>query len=132
MNARSDAVMISTYGGVLRHIDIFNKNKPSISDEYKPHMGLAYCFHWHPNQQLVILCGNASYLELLEIETQNTSIRQGHTTQPILWVYWVDNGKRILSTNYHETILWDCPDPYQVQTWTSIFKLNEKEKFFPL
>ena len=38
---------------------------------------------------------------------------------------WVDNGKKLFSSDAKETILWDCRDPFDSSTWVQIFNLNE-------
>jgi WD40 repeat protein len=93
---------------------------------------MAYSFSWHPNDKYLVLCGNESYLELLDVEQEVTTKRFGHNVEAVLWVYWVENGSQVFSTDYYETILWSCEEPDNVKTWTKIFMINEKEKLFPI
>lgn len=118
MNYTQNQAFIATYNGVMRHIDISDKSNPKVIQEYKPSFGLCYAFHWHPNEKILITCGAATHLEVFDIESKKTTKKYGHDAGAIPWVYWVDEGKRLLSTDSNESILWNCPDPALPDGWT--------------
>lgn len=135
MNPNRPECFVATYNGLMRHIDISDPKSPFLLREIKPSVGLCYAFHWHPTERLLAMVGAKSYIELLDVDRieespMPLSKKHGHDSNAVPWVYWVDGGKRLLSTDSNETILWSCPDPRNVETWTIIFKL--KDKFFPL
>ena len=55
----------------------------------------------------------------------------GHNNiRSLPWVGWLDNGSKALSTNSHQTIVWNTKDYRNPDKWEIIFKLNDN--FFPL
>ena len=106
----------------MRHIDIRDPKSPFVLKDIRPTIGLCYAFHWHPIERVIVMVGAKSYLEVLDVDKINEdplplSKKYGHDSSAIPWVYWVDAGKRLISTDSNETILWSCPDPRDVDTW---------------
>jgi hypothetical protein len=75
LNKLQTYVLIATYDGYLRVINIEDRKNPRFILEYKPKIGLCYAMHWHPVQQAVVAVGGDARLELItftDLEDKST------------------------------------------------------------
>ena len=130
LSNKQDKCLISCYDGKQRIFDIRDKRKPELIDEFSINMMMILTQHWHPSDQVILLGGRSHNFALHEVEAKIHHMIKGHNVDNIIWLSWVDDGNKALTTDSNETILWDTSDLINTSNWTIIFRLNDK--LFPL
>lgn len=86
---------------------------------------------WYPTDECVLYGAKSTEVFIWYFDEDCVKKAYGHTgVKSLPWVGWLDNGKKALSTNSHQTILWNVVDFRDPSKWSVIFKINEH--FFPL
>ena len=75
--------------------------------------------------------GETNKINLYDVEEDESTLIPGHTARGLPWLSWLDDGKKALTTDSNETLVWDSSDLSNPTEWPILMKVVG-EKFFPL
>ena len=79
---------------------------------------MCLAFHWHPTDECVIFGGKEPEIGVWCFDENVLKKGYGHTNVNSLpWIGWLDGGRKALSTNSNQTILWNCVDYKNPDKW---------------
>lgn len=85
--------------------------------------------HFHPTEKKLLCGGSCKLVLVFDYGIHKwTKEQKGHTdTEGLFLTFWLDQGKKVLTSDSQETILWDT----RTDDWQMIFHLNDMT-FLPL
>ena len=79
---------------------------------------MCLAFHWYPTDDCFIIGGKVPEVGVWYFDENLLKKAHGHTNVNRLpWAGWLDGGRKAMSTNSHQTILWNCTDYKNPNKW---------------
>ena len=115
LSNKRDKAVCSCYNDMVRIIDITDKKKPTVLNEFESDLEFINNFDWHISDQVIAMVGESPNVMLYKLENGEQVIqdhKNGHKCQTIPQVSWMENGNKLLTcgtmeNGSSETILWD-------------------------